>query len=264
MVFLGKYNMKDILKLIVLLKIFSFMFLIWNPENDMYCIGRDLEINFKYNRSSNTSFNRLLAKHEYKEELDDLNLGGNLVDYETSTNINNEEDVTSTYEHLKKRRPINLYSYKKDYEHRYSKKKGLAKLECFCEKKIFDKIDHIHVLAKSMRNDKNRFYKVINKKYGMIFILLFLYPFIGLILPSLSIGDDESDPYKNSYLDKSNVPRELPRSISAILIIESFIFFFIIIYIIIKFIKYKKLKARKGKMSPKEYYCFCKDLYMNK
>ncbi|VVA00390.1 Plasmodium exported protein, unknown function, partial [Plasmodium vivax] len=159
---LGKYNMKDSLKLVVLLKFFTFIFLIWNPKNDVCCLGKDLEMKFKPYRSSNTSFNRLLAKHEYNEELDDLNLGENLVDYETPSNINNEEDATSTYAYLKIKRPISLFSYKKDYERRYSNKKGLAKLECYCEKKIFDKIDHIHVLAKSMRNDRNSFRKVID------------------------------------------------------------------------------------------------------
>ncbi|VVA00016.1 Plasmodium exported protein, unknown function [Plasmodium vivax] len=263
---LGKYIMKDSLKLVVLLKFFTFMFLIWNPKNDACLLGKDSEIKFKHDRSSNTSFNRLLAKHEFKEELDKLNLGEILVDYEKPPNINNEEDVTSTYAYLKKRRPINLYSYKKDYERRYSNKKGLAKLECYCEKKIFDKIDHIHVLAKSMRIDRNSFSKVIDKKYGVILILLYYLPLIGLIPPLLSIGKDDSGKYeyKNSFLGKLGIPLEASRSISAILIIASFIFLSVIIYIIIKFIKYKKLKARKGKMSPKEYYCFCKDLYMNK
>ncbi|KMZ77106.1 hypothetical protein PVIIG_06442 [Plasmodium vivax India VII] len=161
---LGIYNMKDSIKLVVLLKVFTVMFLIWNPKNDMCRLGKDLKTKFKHDRSSNNSFNRLLAKHEYKEGLDNLKLGENLLDYETPPNINNEEDDTSTYAHLKKRRPINLYSYKKDYESRYSKKTGLAKLDCYCEKKIFDKIDHIHILAKSMSNDKKGFRKAIDKK----------------------------------------------------------------------------------------------------
>ncbi|KMZ96376.1 hypothetical protein PVNG_06153, partial [Plasmodium vivax North Korean] len=106
-----------------------------------------------------------LAKNEYKEELDDLNLGENLVDYETPLNINNEEDVTSTYEYLKKRKPINLYSYKKGYKHRYSKKKGLAKLDCYCENKLFRRIDELYKLADSMKNDKRPFRKALIEKY---------------------------------------------------------------------------------------------------
>ncbi|VUZ99920.1 Plasmodium exported protein, unknown function [Plasmodium vivax] len=231
--------------------------------NNPCLLGKDSEIKFKHDRSSNTSFNRLLAKHEFKEELDKLNLGEILVDYEKPPNINNEEDVTSTYAYLKKRRPINLYSYKKDYERRYSNKKGLAKLECYCEKKIFDKIDHIHVLAKSMRIDRNSFSKVIDKKYGVILILLYYLPLIGLIPPLLSIGELSNPSYDKSTLDKLGIPRYVSLTVSVIIIIASFIFLYVIIYIIIKFIKYKKLKARKGKMSPKEYYCFCKDLYMN-
>ncbi|KMZ96167.1 hypothetical protein PVNG_05813 [Plasmodium vivax North Korean] len=117
-----------------------------------------------------------------------------------------------------------------------------------------------------MRNDSNRFRKAIDKKYGMIFILSYLLPFIGLITPLLSMGTEKtgSYQYEKTILGKLGMPQEASISISAILIIASFIFLSVIIYIIIKFIKYKKLKARKGKMSPKEYYCFCKDLYMNK
>ncbi|SCA81974.1 Protein of unknown function, putative, partial [Plasmodium vivax] len=225
-------------------------------------LGKDSEIKFKHDRSSNINFNRLLAKHEYKEELDDLKLGENSVDYETPPNIINE-DVTSTYAYLKKRKPISLYSYKKNYEHRHSKKKGLAKLECYCEKKIFDKIDHMHKLAKSMRNDRKKFRKAIDKKYGIIFILPCLFPLIGLIPQILSTGQGNTDKekYEKSILGTLDIPQEVPISVSAILIIASFILSSVIIYTTIKYIKYKLLKAGKGKMGPKEYYYFCKDLY---
>ncbi|KMZ81724.1 hypothetical protein PVIIG_05556 [Plasmodium vivax India VII] len=156
----GDNKIKKKLSFLEILKFFMFIFSIWNHKS------KDLEIKFKHDISSNTSFNRLLAKHEYNEELYGLNLGENLVDYETPPNINNEDDATSTYGYLKKRKPINLYSYKKGYKKRYSKKKGLAKIDCYCEQFLFNKFDNIYYLAKNHKHDKKSYKKKFMNKYG--------------------------------------------------------------------------------------------------
>ncbi|SCO71509.1 Protein of unknown function, putative, partial [Plasmodium vivax] len=218
-------------------------------------LGNDLEMKFKQDRSSNTNFNRLLAKHEFKEDLDDLNLGENLVDCEMPPNINNEVDDTSTYANLKKRRPINLYSYKKGYKDRYSKKKGLAKLECYYEKNIFDKLDGIFLLAKNMKDDKKGFKKKICKRYGLFVGLSLIFVLTtGIInvlngcevMPLYSISRKEDTLFYVGY--------------SILLDILPITIFLVLIYITMKIIKYKRLKAGKGKMGIKEYCRFCKEL----
>ncbi|CAI7721802.1 Plasmodium exported protein, unknown function [Plasmodium vivax] len=269
---LGKYNMKNSLKLVVLLKFLTFMLLIWNPKNDVCGLGKALEMKFKHGRSSNTSFNRLLAKHEYKEELEDLNSGENLVDYETPLNINNEEDVTSTYAYLKKRRPINLFSYKRNYERRYSRKKGLAKLECYCEKKIFDKIDDINKLSEKLHNDKKRLKKEILKKQckGIIILtsILVIVTILNILFTSeyaliRSCGSTHENTECNGnvfFHTKKEIYHsfEIPNFILFLLL--SIIHISVVIYTFMKLVKYKRLKMGREKMNTKDYINFCKEV----
>ncbi|VUZ99248.1 Plasmodium exported protein, unknown function [Plasmodium vivax] len=286
---LGKYNMKDSLKLVVLLNFLTFVFLIWNPKNDVRCLGNDLEMKFKQDRSSNTNFNRLLAKHEFKEDLDDLNLGENLVDCEMPPNINNEVDDTSTYANLKKRKPINLYSYKKGYKKRYSKKKGLAKIDCYCEQFLFNKFDNIYYLAKNHKHDKKSYKKKFMNKYGYTLILFSLIPFLGLIYPMIfnkhntllskccfkgcskehhSTGakseqrnNNESKDYTLLNIDENtwNIIDTIQR---VTLCLSVIIVLCVIFYILVKVIKYERLKARKDKMTVKEYCRLCKNIFI--
>ncbi|CAI7723890.1 Protein of unknown function, putative [Plasmodium vivax] len=261
MEFLWKYNMKDSLKLVVLLKFFTFMFLIWNPKNDSCLLSKDLETKFKHDRSSSTSFNRLLTKQKYREELDDLNLGGNLVDYETPPNIENEEEVITTYEYLKKMRPINLFSYKKGYKDSYSKKKGLAKLECYCENKLFQRIDELYELADSMKKYKSSFRKALIKKYRKhIFFTIFFYIFAVLIcIKKVLINKYNVIPRINFH---DEVVNHLMTIIGGILVyVVPTILSLVIIYISIKSLQYESLKAGRGKMNIKDYFKYCKDVF---
>ncbi|CAI7719059.1 Protein of unknown function, putative [Plasmodium vivax] len=261
MEFLGKYNMKDSLKLVVFLKIFTFMFLIWNPKNNLCFLGKDLETKFKHDRLSNTSFNRLLTKHEYKEELDGLNLGGNLLDYEKPPNIKNEEHVISTYSYLKKRKPINLFSYKEDYKSRYSKKKGLEKLDCYCENKLFQRIDELYKLADIMKKDKSSFRKALIKKYRMhICFTIFFFIFPALF----SISNIILNKCRGitSFRFRNEAANYLKTTIYIILVyVIPIILSLVIIYISIKYLKYESLKAGRGKMNIKEYFKYCKEVF---
>ncbi|KMZ91869.1 hypothetical protein PVMG_04428 [Plasmodium vivax Mauritania I] len=109
---------------------------------------------FKQGRTLNICFNRLLAKHELKNNLYKTNVGQNYEDYGMNKNIKNGAEKKSTYSQVKGDKLNKLDAYKKGYKHRHSKKKGLAKFECYCEKKIFDKIDYIYELSRTMKNAK--------------------------------------------------------------------------------------------------------------
>ncbi|KMZ88917.1 hypothetical protein PVBG_06292, partial [Plasmodium vivax Brazil I] len=73
----------------------------------------------------------------------------------------------------------------KGYKDRYMKKKGLSKLDCYYENKVFGKINHIRDIAEKMHNDKKRWKKFFLKKYGIVLMLFALIPAIGLIFPIL-------------------------------------------------------------------------------
>ncbi|CAI7718313.1 Plasmodium exported protein, unknown function [Plasmodium vivax] len=276
----GNYNLNKSIKFLVLLKFFAYIYLTWNPHNDMCANINSVEIKFKHDKTCNTIFYRLLAKHELKSDLYKTHVRQNYTDYGMHKYIKNGAEKKSTYSQVKGKSLNELDAYKQGYKHRYSKKKGLAKLDCYYEKKIFDKIKYINDLSIKMKNKKKSFSIRILTKYSILFILFFLLPFLGLIFPILFGGDRGSriinwcgipDKYKSHKFDDSNIENAwhitkndlLPYAhlniiISCILII---IVFFVIMYTFIKVIKYEKLKIGKGNMSSKVYYPFCRDVF---
>ncbi|KMZ82389.1 hypothetical protein PVIIG_05560 [Plasmodium vivax India VII] len=187
------------------------------------------------------------------------------------------KDDKSNYEHLKKGQN-DLDSYKKDYKRRHDKKKGLARLDCYYENKIFDKIDYIYDLAKRMRNDKKTYKKYIYRKFTIHFTIFALLPLLGIIIPILFGGEKPQDRIvrltygscRNKGSDGNctkgfiHCTKDQIRAIGYL----NFIFFLAlaiivllsVIYIFVKIIKYERLKAGKGKMSGKEYINFCKNV----
>ncbi|CAI7718656.1 Plasmodium exported protein, unknown function [Plasmodium vivax] len=185
--------------------------------------------------------------------------------YRDNKKLKNAKEHASIYANLERNYSNNLEKYRKDLRKRYSKKKGISKLDCYCEQKIFNKIDKIYEAAKNVNNDRNSINEIINQKYGLKFVLLCLYPLTGLILPLLSFLQDDQGcseyKFEKTILGKTGLPHDAATSISAILIISCFMVLSVIIYIIIKFIKYEKLKAGKGKMSVMEYCRFCNKIF---
>ncbi|KMZ92311.1 hypothetical protein PVMG_03666 [Plasmodium vivax Mauritania I] len=277
----GDYKIKKKLNFIDVLKFFIFIFLLWNHNNDVCGLYNDLEFQINHARTSNTSFNRSLAKLEYNEKLDDIHLRGKLVNYGMSPKNTNEEDIISTYGNLKKRRRINLYDHKKGYKNRYSKKKGLAKLDCYCEKILFDKFDYLHNIAEKRKNSRISFMEKILNRYGYRLILFSLIPIVGLIFPVLFSGKDEKNEASLFFCahkdhEKANQGCKATQlstitweHLDVANYFNRIIFFFLlptiylsmIIYGFIKVVKYERLKLGKDKMNFKEYFHFCKDLF---
>ncbi|KMZ88857.1 hypothetical protein PVBG_05965, partial [Plasmodium vivax Brazil I] len=85
---------------------------------------------------------------------------------------NNVSNARSTYRNLKKGDLNEFELYKKKYNHRYKNKKGLKKIDCYWENKIFDKFEYVNNLTEKTQNSKKRFIKIILNKYT-IFLTLF-------------------------------------------------------------------------------------------
>ncbi|SCO70731.1 Protein of unknown function, putative, partial [Plasmodium vivax] len=202
---------------------------------------------------------RILAKHDLGMESDYFDLKTNSSEFGDNENIKNVEDGVSIYERMQKNYTQKFENNKKVNKNKYANKKGISKLDCYCEERIFSRIDEIKNLAKNMGNEKSNLKKLLYKKYGLKFTISFLFPIIGLIVSSLSWGDGWE--YKNSILSSNGVPEDAVSSVSIIIIIASFTLVLVIIYILIKIIKYEKLKAGKGKMSAKEYCRFCNEIF---
>ncbi|KMZ89630.1 hypothetical protein PVMG_06133 [Plasmodium vivax Mauritania I] len=192
---------------------------------------------------------------------------------------------TSTYSHMKKKESNNIDIYMKNYKDRYSKKKGLSKLDCYWEKKLFDQICYIDNLTEKMKNNKKSLKKKLIKKYGYALIIISLVPVIlGIwpmihnryfsLLPKICFQNCGYD-HKDIHSDKKGHDvfnyTELPITRttwdiltylnSVILWLSIFVVLSLVIYIFLKVIKYEKLRRGKGKMNVKEYYRFCKDVF---
>ncbi|SCA83660.1 Plasmodium exported protein, unknown function, partial [Plasmodium vivax] len=220
------------------------------------CLNNNI-LNKAYNSSDHLGVrtDRLLAKHELTNKNLHVNLQNKAFDYRDNRKVKNKSDDVNIYNQLGKNKLSKLELYRKDYKKRYNKKDGVAKLECYCEKKVFDKFDHICSLEESIKNGKKHLIKKLHKNYGLPIVLLTLFSLIGIIIPILdkcekihdiincgisgSTGHDDCQ-NKLDYICGSNVVIFMP--------------FYIIllstcIYLFVKFLKYKRLKSGKTKMN---------------
>ncbi|KMZ94664.1 hypothetical protein PVMG_02553 [Plasmodium vivax Mauritania I] len=249
-----------------------------NMQN--YKVGNNLGNLYSVEKKSVIGFQRSLAKNVPKKELDRSRKGPKLLERDPYSNIKCTSDDLSKYTQLKKKGLNNLDLYKKLYKHRYSKKNVLGKFDCYCEKKIFDKFDYINELKEKLRHDKKSFNKNLNKIFDIPLILFGLFPLIGFIIPLLKIknyeiiqgcfsdckdkkhyeGEDVSKPHLNDKSNKLSISESAWNTITyvdlAFTCIAVVIVVCVVLYIFLKMLKYKKLKAGKDKMSLKEYYHF--------
>ncbi|CAI7717576.1 Plasmodium exported protein, unknown function [Plasmodium vivax] len=289
---LKNYCIKGKMKFNFLFNMIMFIFLTWicHMNNNACTTNGSLEIKYKIDGNFNICLNRLLAKHDIQKEFKQARLKGNISDDRNYHKMKDNIGVTSTYVNLKRNDLSDLDNYKKCYKNRYSKKKGLAKLDCYYEKKVFDKIDKIYELSRKMKNDKKAFKKEIYNKFGYRYIIFSLIPMLGIIF---YIVFDKDGPFTNyclsdcpknhgdtqasSDLAKAHANKGFTmvgfdstawRTIEVFhgLIFNTFAATFIIwiVYTLIKIIKYERLKYGKGKMSAKAYCRFCKDIFSGK
>ncbi|VUZ99552.1 Plasmodium exported protein, unknown function [Plasmodium vivax] len=273
--------MKEYKNVLSVFKVAASILFIWihNPYNDMYNFVNNLENLYNVEMTSHTRLQRLLAKHEPKKELGHSSVRNKLLENNAYENAQYTSGDLSKYAQLKKKGLNDLDLYKKLYKQRYSKSNVLGKFDCYCEKKVFDKFDYIHELKEKLQHDKRSFNKKLDKMLTIRFIIFGLVPLIGFIIPLLKNDyfeiipgcfqgcDIESHlqetgtpkPHKDGYtflsIDKNtwNLITYVDLAFSCI---ATVIVLFVVLYILLKMLKYKKLKAGKDKMRLKEYFHF--------
>ncbi|KMZ91147.1 hypothetical protein PVMG_00021 [Plasmodium vivax Mauritania I] len=275
----GNYNLRENINFWAFLKNITFIFLTWICLT-YYDVNRKI-----YDKDLNIDFNRLLARHELQRETEYRNVKENLSDGRTYKKEINLPRNIPTYSDVKKTESNNIDMYMKNYKERYSKKKGLSKLDCYCEKKLFDKICYIDDLAKKMKNNKKSFKKKIINKYGYALIIISLVPVILGIFPLLhnrlysllpkfclekcgithKTKSGETKTHSQLHYKELSISKEAWYALnylnSVIAWLSIFFVLSLVIYIFLKVIKYERLRRGKGKMSVKEYYPFCKDVF---
>ncbi|VVA00013.1 Plasmodium exported protein, unknown function [Plasmodium vivax] len=120
---------------------------------------KSLENKYEHGKILNREIHRLLAKDELHNELGYARKDGHLLHNRIDKYKRNVADDKTISSHLNKKGSNNVETYMQNYKHRYEKKKGLYKLDCYCEKKVFDKLNYIEKLSDKMRSDKKELKK---------------------------------------------------------------------------------------------------------
>ncbi|KNA00607.1 hypothetical protein PVNG_03204 [Plasmodium vivax North Korean] len=261
---LMNYNLKGNMSFYILFKIITtvFLVLIYHPYDYKCDIDGALDKKSEYDSIIDIDFSRLLAQHELKKKLDNSCLSKNLPDHSKLKDIKNEKNIP-TYGQVKKGKSNYLDVYKKEYKNRYGKKRGLAKLDCYYEKNIFDKIEQVHDLAKKFVDDKKSHNKEIYRKFGYLIITLALVQLLGFVIPILFGSKKEGEALINFRTHTDITTHAVIFWANKIILNYLFpiLVLLIFIYIFIKIVKYELLKSGKGKINRKEYINFCKDLF---
>ncbi|SCA81708.1 Protein of unknown function, putative, partial [Plasmodium vivax] len=199
---------------------------------------------------------RLLAKYELGIKNERSILLDKTSDYRNNSRMPKEAENMSKYNMIGKNVLNNFEYYRKNYEKRYNKKKGIAKLECYCEKKVFDNLDYICSLEEKIKSGKKRLKNILYKNYGLPIVLFLLFSLLGLIIPILdeyhnihkmmSCGISSSKPEDHEKC-KTIVMCILGSNI-AFFMTFVIILLFVFIYIFLKTLKYKRLKEGRIKI----------------
>ncbi|KMZ96165.1 hypothetical protein PVNG_05811 [Plasmodium vivax North Korean] len=237
--------MKNI-KLIIFIKISVLILLTWS-----YSFIIDVNNN-ELNESFITRPFRLLTKCEMPMETENSGLREKLSEGVKDKNYKTVKKNTSKYGQLKRQGLNELDIYKKSFACKYYKKKGFTKLDCYCEKKIFDKLEEILLFAKNMKDDKKCFKKVC-KRYGIPFGLVLIFVFtVGII----TVLDGCGVACLLSATKQADTSFTVGYTI--LLIILPMIIILVFAYIAIKIEKYDRLLEGKveGKRIAKKISCY--------
>ncbi|KNA02209.1 hypothetical protein PVNG_05532 [Plasmodium vivax North Korean] len=203
---------------------------------------------------------RSLAKYEHRNELK------NIAYDDENHKYKKEKKNTGTYAKLKEHNSHNFEDYKKNMNSILNRKKGLKKLNCYCENKIFNSMDKLDKLVENMNSNKGIISKILFKKFGLRIIFTFLFATSGIIFTVLnnievktSSTGGGSQTWEKLLLNKLGINDDIVNMIYAFFIIIGIIIFLVCIYFLIKTIKYEGIKRGKRKMKCKEYFYLFKE-----
>ncbi|GAW84413.1 variable surface protein [Plasmodium gonderi] len=168
-----------------------------------------------------------------------------------------EEDMLK-YKEINKHGINDLDTYMKYYKQRYYSRKGLGKFDNYCEKYIFDNVNKIDKIAESSYNENERLKKKICVRYGLYGTVFCLFHLSALIYPLTSKIKKNDTPSHLLYITLG-IPFYDYQIYGTFIIILSILLLVSIIYIMIKIVKYERLKSRKYIMNFKKYCAFCKE-----
>ncbi|KMZ77381.1 hypothetical protein PVIIG_06271 [Plasmodium vivax India VII] len=258
MIILKSTHKNQNMKFLFLIKIVSFIILTWIYPyyNNQNTISNSLENGNELNITLDVRTHRSLAKSEQENELDNKRLNHKTSNYGENHKvlyINDNKNNNNTYEKVKRVRPNHMETYLKSYNSRYTKEKGIKKLDCYCEKKIFKSIYKISKLAEQKNISKSRIKRIIFTKYGLLLFITSLLPLLAFAIPAdvwkphlelkCKAENGTVDPYKVVHAE-CKYTEIVDNSYRFIYIFTStIIVLLLIIYIYIKIKKYMRIKS---------------------
>ncbi|VUZ99792.1 Plasmodium exported protein, unknown function [Plasmodium vivax] len=253
------YFRKEIMMNISILQIYTFVLLSWIYKyyRYEYNFGKTLENGNKLLMLEDIRTLRSLAKYELRNELK------NIAYDDDNHKYVKEKRNSGTYAKLKEHTSHNFEDYKKNMNSRLKKKKGIMKLDCYCENKIFNSMDKFDKLVENMNSNKGIINKILFKKFGLRIIFTFLFATSGIIFIVLDKTKDSANNNK-CLLHRLGDNDDIIHMISALFFIIGIIFFLVCIYLLIKTIKYEGIKRGTRKMKPKEYFYLFKESFSTK
>ncbi|VVA00114.1 Plasmodium exported protein, unknown function [Plasmodium vivax] len=227
-----------------------------------------LEYGKKLDISLDLRPHRLLTKYEEQNELMNTRL-----QYKTNDNRQHQKLINgrdnNTYEKLKRGKPNNVEAYLNSFKYRHSKKSGLKKLDCYCEKKLFNSFNKIVSLAEEKKFSKKRIKKILYKKYGIPFIIISLLPLLVIIFPIMvdngnyikhkckitiknAVNGGEGNVYSGvlksvSHEQCTTIPHAYTYLNNLFFVTLAIIIVSFIIYAYIKFNKYQRIRSGMSK-----------------
>ncbi|CAI7719859.1 Protein of unknown function, putative [Plasmodium vivax] len=179
---------------------------------------------------------RILTNDELYSKMENNGLKEELSGNNKNNGLNNVTESLHTYDELSKNRSDTINSYRKKLKYGYTKKKGLKKFGCFCEKIVLDEIDKIGNLSEYKNISKKCFKRIVCHNNGLIIIFFSFFLLFGIFISLGSIIKIAGN--TDGKIDEAKCL--LPAGITVLFILLMLVLL-LIIYIKSKVKKYKKL-----------------------
>ncbi|KMZ96481.1 hypothetical protein PVNG_05834 [Plasmodium vivax North Korean] len=252
-IFLKNIKIMNKFNIIFLFNIVSLIFSTWinHRSNDVGI--HNIYLNMKYNKGNtgNVGNNRLLTNDVPQSEIGQSESKHNLTVLEEKNTLKDITDSSEIHEKLNNDISNNICAYIKKLEHGYTDKKGLKRLDCHYEKKLFNEMYKLDKIAGHMKSKNSYFKKVIWKRYGLRFVIFSLVILFGVTASIMCYMNDKVWQDGSNYCKTSDNTfckncTFIENALNPLNTVIHVLFFIIllssIIYVLSKIKKYKRLK----------------------
>ncbi|KMZ83285.1 hypothetical protein PVBG_06054 [Plasmodium vivax Brazil I] len=170
-------------QLTFLFNIVSLTFLTWisNSGNELGNLNKYIITKDNIGNTWKVRNDRLLTNNDSKSEIGQSGLKKNLKEPKAKNKLKDIRGPSEIPEKIKKNTSNSMYTYIKKLEHEYPNKKGLKRLDCHYEKKLFGEIYELDKIAGNMKSKNSYFKKVILKRYSLRFFIFSLVILFGIV-----------------------------------------------------------------------------------